>query len=83
MATKFQYPPFEKVPGATRLLVLSPDPSRTDNGIQCRLVPATFDAAYEALSYTWGTPDDLGLNIWVNGFHFPVRQNLYCALTAL
>lgn len=83
MATKFQYLPFEKMPGATRLLVLSPDPSRTDNGIQCRLVPATFDAAYEALSYTWGTPDDLGLKIWVNGFHFPVRQNLYCALTAL
>jgi hypothetical protein len=82
MATMFQYPPLDKVPGAIRLLVLSPDHSRADNGIQCRLVPATLDAAYEALSYTWGTPDDLGLKIWVNDFHFPVRKNLYCALTA-
>jgi hypothetical protein len=83
MASGFQYPQLDKAPGAIRLLVLNPDLSQQDNRIQCKLVTLNLDASYEALSYSWGTPDNLDLKIWVNDFQFPVRKNLYCALTAL
>ena len=77
------HPQLERTPGAIRVLILSPDLHPEDNRIQCTLVTASLDATYEALSYAWGEPDDLGLKIWVNDLQFPVRKNLQCALDAL
>lgn len=83
MASDFHYPRLDKQSGSIRLLALAPKLSVEDNRLQCRLVISNIDATYEALSYMWGASDDLDLTIWVNDFRFPVRKNLYCALTAL
>ena len=68
-----------------RLLVLSPYLHPEDHRIQCRLIIKDLDSSldYEALSYTWGTPDDLGFRVWVNGVHVAVRRNLLAALRVL
>ncbi|PMD34326.1 HET-domain-containing protein, partial [Hyaloscypha variabilis F] len=77
------YPILDRLSGTIRLLVLSQDLHPEDGRLRCRLVVSSIDAKYEALSYSWGTPDSFDLKIWVNDCHFAVRQNLYCALTAL
>jgi hypothetical protein len=38
---------------------------------------------YEALSYTWGEPDEFGHQIWVNDDPMNVRVNLWNALQAI
>ncbi|KAN0114565.1 Heterokaryon incompatibility protein (HET) domain containing protein [Hyaloscypha variabilis] len=83
MGQQFQYPILDRLSGTIRLLVLSQDLHPEDGRLRCRLVVSSIDAKYEALSYSWGTPDSFDLKIWVNDCHFAVRQNLYCALTAL
>ena len=83
MARQFQHPPLDRAPGTIRLLILGHDLHPEDGRLRCKLVASSIHANYEALSYTWGKPDDFGLKIWVNDCHFSVRQNLYCALTAL
>ena len=52
--------------------------------LHCSLVVTSLDdnSEYDALSYTWGDPDDLE-NIYVNSHVFPVRRNLFDALCTL
>ena len=78
MAEKhFYYPRLDRASRSIRLLVLCPDLHPKDNGIQCKLVTAGLDATYEALSYVWGEPDNLGLKIWVNDIQVTIRKNLF------
>lgn len=55
------------------------------NRLQCSLIIKSLDSRHvnEALSYTWGEPDDFSFMIWVNGIQIPVRQNLLLALRVL
>lgn len=66
------------------LLYLSPN-LHEDGHNQCSLVLVSLHTSpsYEALSYTRGDPDDLGLQVKVDGTLFGVRQNLWNALDAL
>ena len=68
-----------------RLLVLLPKPHPEDNRIQCKLLVSSLYSApeYEALSYTWGNPDNFNFRIWVDDVLVPVRRNLLCALRVL
>ena len=68
-----------------RLLHLSSTRHPIDEGIQCKLATVSLNdfPSYEALSYTWGEPDDLSHKIWLNGIRVGVRQNLWDALCAL
>lgn len=52
--------------------------------IECRLraVPLANTGNYEGLSYHW-SGGVLGNNVYVNGVHMPVLQNLWSALLAL
>ena len=79
------YQPLRISSTSIRLLVLCPEPHPEDHRIQCKLVIEDLESSphYEALSYTWGVPDDLNFKIWVNGVHLPVRRNLLTVLRAL
>jgi len=68
-----------------RLLLLSPALPKENQRIQCRLKTVRLDdfPIYEALSYTWGKPDELGHQIWVDGDAINVRANLWHALQAI
>jgi hypothetical protein len=64
-------------------------PGTTGKPILSQLRPAPFGGGpsisignYEALSYTWGSPD-VTYRILVNGISFHIRQNLYWALLKL
>jgi hypothetical protein len=83
----YTYKPLDRSADCIRLLVLdayslssysSPQP------ITCRLVTAKFAdrPKYEALSYTWGSPDNFG-TIIVDGHEMVVGQNLLLALQSL
>ncbi|KAF1953684.1 hypothetical protein CC80DRAFT_419173, partial [Byssothecium circinans] len=52
-----------------------------DAQLECRLERTNVEEAkpYEALSYTWGTPD-FSEEILLNGQSFKVTPNLKCAL---
>jgi hypothetical protein len=52
--------------------------------VRCKLSHVTFGEKpqYEALSYTWGDPNDLE-DIIINGLKIKVRANLYSALRHL
>lgn len=65
----------------TRILHLS---SSREHGITCRLsvIPIDEPPPYEALSYVWGSAEDLEV-ITVDGHAFRVTQNLYAALNSL
>jgi hypothetical protein len=79
------YSQLDRTSRSIRLLILSPHLHPEDNRIQCRLFITSLDEfpSYDALSYTWGQPDELNLKIWVNGVLIPVRRNLLCALRML
>lgn len=64
-----------------RLLLLSSD---TENSIICRrsIVPIDESPPYEALSYVWGSSEDLQV-LTLDGHDFRVTQNLYAALAHL
>jgi Heterokaryon incompatibility protein (HET) len=49
--------------------------------MRCQLIRVAFASKpkYEALSYTWGSPDDL-VTIMIDGHEVEVRENLYRAL---
>ena len=66
-----------------RLMMLLPGPRGTP--IHCRLIHAAFDAnpEYQALSYTWGDPNNGTDTIYVNGRTIQVVRNLYNALQCL
>jgi hypothetical protein len=76
------YSPLDPISRTIRLLLLSPNRSIDDQRIQCSLVETSLDGArpFEALSYTWGMPDDLDLKIYLNGTLVTIRRNLWVAL---
>ena len=81
---KFQYKPLPRTGGvdSIRLIILNPRDEKDDDSIiRCELSHVTFGEKpqYEALSYTWGDPNDLK-DIIVDGFQMKVRANLYSAL---
>ncbi|KAK0099738.1 hypothetical protein ONS95_013368 [Cadophora gregata] len=67
-----------------RLLHIFRSPHPTDGRLQCSLVTHSLNSSikYQALSYTWGQPDNFDFQIWINGILVPVRRNLLCALRA-
>jgi hypothetical protein len=79
------YEPLDCQSRDIRILELLPEPHPVDNRIQCRLAITSLESEpfYEALSYTWGEPDDFGFKVWLNGVLVPVRQNLLCAIRVL
>ncbi|PVH81632.1 HET-domain-containing protein, partial [Cadophora sp. DSE1049] len=86
------FPPYEQPLDTSlrqiRLLDILPEPHPIDGRLQCHftiesLLQDPDDLPYQALSYTWGRPDDFDFKIWLNGILFPVRQNLLCALRVL
>lgn len=79
------YSPLDPTSKTIRLLLLSPNLNANDGRIQCSLVETPLDGArpYEALSYTWGMPDDLELKIYLDSTLITVRRNLWAALCSL
>ncbi|RDW66342.1 hypothetical protein BP6252_09977 [Coleophoma cylindrospora] len=79
------YPEIDKNTRDIRLLVLLPMRQPTDGRIQFNLVTVSLHnpPSYDALSYTWGEPDNLHKRVWVNGVLVEVRENLHDALEAL
>lgn len=65
-----------------RLAILQPAPREAT--IRITLAPATFASRprYEALSYTWGKPEEVS-TIELNGYPVFIRQNLWSALANL
>ena len=82
MEQKFDYQPLDASRPEIRLLDLRM--SEEDDNIQCELLTTSLDQAptYEALSYTWGSPDDK-LPITLCSRSFEVAHNLYGALQHL
>ena len=91
-ASKSVYPrsPYEALNSNAkeiRLFVLLPGTTGKPILSQLRLAPfggwpSIRIGSYEALSYTWGSPD-VTYRILVNGIPFHIRQNLYWALLKL
>jgi hypothetical protein len=82
----FCYSLLDRKSNEIRLLKLGPDLDPEDHRIHCDLSSTTLEKnfrTYEALSYAWGPPDELGLKIWLNGVLAPVRKNLHDALHEL
>jgi hypothetical protein len=79
------YRPLNERSREIRLLVLLPQPHPEDNRIQCNLLVSPLNSApeYEALSYTWGNPDNFNFRVRVDDVLVPVRRNLLCALRVL
>ncbi|KAI9859129.1 MAG: hypothetical protein M1813_007085 [Trichoglossum hirsutum] len=79
----FQYQPLDSKVNTIRLLEL--EPINDQQMLSCRLthMPCLNTPVYEALSYTWGSPDDPISTILLNGMPFTIRKNLYDALLAL
>ncbi|EHK19463.1 uncharacterized protein TRIVIDRAFT_2382, partial [Trichoderma virens Gv29-8] len=81
---EFKYPPLNLDKPAIRLLCLHPGNSGV---ISCRLILAELHqrdtmVSYEALSYTWGSPNPTAI-IYVDGCCLRVTYNLYQALLDL
>jgi hypothetical protein len=79
------HPPLSGV-DSIRLLRLVPHQNETAD-IHCELFNYSFQTSqrthlYEALSYSWGDPDD-NLPIFMNGTRFNVTVNLHAALVRL
>lgn len=75
----YRYEPFDSATGALKLRLIKICPARTADQIpHCTLTVATLsrDLRYRALSYTWGSPDDIA-EIRVDGLVLFVRRNLY------
>jgi hypothetical protein len=82
MATyqNFTYTPLHFLDGDIRILTLLS--GCESSSIRCRLDIASLgdQPIYDALSYMWGEPDQLGRTIIINDKCFPVRANLWLAL---
>ncbi|CZR60698.1 uncharacterized protein PAC_10594 [Phialocephala subalpina] len=78
----FQYEPLDPLVDSIRLLEL--EPADKQQPLSCRLthVPFLKRPVYEALSYTWGSPELIN-NILLNGKPMAIRQNLHDAFLAL
>jgi hypothetical protein len=85
---KFSSKPLPKNVDSIRLIILKPCvkpiEEKDDSVVRCELSHVTFahKPQYEALSYTWGDPNDLK-DIIVDGLQMTVRANLYSALLHL
>src|SRR4051794_10435331 len=71
-------------PGHIRLLFLHPSSTKSDP-LECSLRPVdlqNYTSAYQALSYEWGPPDDVGSTIHITNFyhHRPLQHTLDAAL---
>lgn len=75
----YEYSPLDGIRHEIRLLKIAPRSLSDD--IECNLIHASLDdkPLYEALSYTWGTPDFSNL-ISLDGKDFLVTKNLQAAL---
>lgn len=72
----------------SRIRLITLLPGRLSSQITCliRTVPLLRrrgGCKYDALSYVWGPPDDLAHYIILQGKRFPVRKNLWSALSHL
>lgn len=79
------YQPLDPSRQEIRVLWLHPpaqedDPRRDEIHATLATVSLSQKPAYNALSYTWGAPDDPVHRIWLNGRPFEVRSNLYDCL---
>ena len=65
--------------GEIRLVQI--EPGSFDSPLRCKLLTQSLSLqpAYTALSYVWGDPQRL-VNIRLDGYEFPITQNLNCAL---
>jgi hypothetical protein len=82
---KFPYKPLSRNVDSIRLIILKPRGEKEDASVvRCKLSHVTFGEKpqYEALSYTWGDPNDLK-DIIIDGLEMKVRVNLYSALRDL
>ncbi|KAN0107946.1 Heterokaryon incompatibility protein (HET) domain containing protein [Hyaloscypha variabilis] len=82
--SKFQYKPLDS-PDSIRILLLHPS-SASPAHLHCDLIQTTISACdqdlfehYVALSYVWGSTDDLQ-TILLEGCHFQITRNLSEAL---
>ncbi|TAQ89705.1 hypothetical protein B7494_g1990 [Chlorociboria aeruginascens] len=82
--TAFKYEPLDHsaLRPSIRLVIL--EPGIRESSIRIGLVHKSFGdrPIYEALSYTWGSPDVLKI-IQLNGINVNVRENLWSALVHL
>ncbi|KAK4141305.1 heterokaryon incompatibility protein-domain-containing protein [Dichotomopilus funicola] len=89
MSQDSQYQPLDSSQQEIRILWLLPrtkeDDSTSVSEIQATLTTVSLSQkpAYNALSYTWGAPDDPVHRIRLNGRHFEVRSNLHDCLVHL
>ncbi|KAH6630950.1 heterokaryon incompatibility protein-domain-containing protein [Chaetomium sp. MPI-SDFR-AT-0129] len=89
MSQDSQYQPLDSSQQEIRILWLLPrtkeDDSTSVSEIQATLTTVSLSQkpAYNALSYTWGPPDDPVHRIRLNGRHFEVRSNLHDCLVHL
>ena len=89
MSQSSQYQPLDSSQQEVRLFWLLPstqdDDSTPKPEIQAILTTVSLSQkpAYNALSYTWGAPDDPVHRISLNGLHFDVRSNLHGCLMHL
>jgi hypothetical protein len=76
----FKYDPLDYTRGAIRLLRILPNLSDTGL-IQCEMWHDQVTAAYDCLSYVWGS-DKVQQHIIINGKPFVVQENLWNFLRA-
>jgi hypothetical protein len=78
----FRYEPLDPSVDSIRLLEL--EPAENPQILRCRIIHVPFRnrPKYEALSYTWGSPELTG-TILLNGTPMAIRPNLHDALLAL
>jgi hypothetical protein len=82
----YKYDPLTQKRGRIRILRLFPS-ADIEAAIECELFEAHLDPngpihPYEALSYTWGNPEDTK-PVNLNQRHFQVTTNLHAALSQL
>jgi hypothetical protein len=80
--SSFKYSPLFINRPSIRIAILHP--SLEESAVKVTLARRTFAdrPTYEALSYTWGSPDVMK-GIEINGSRFDVRENLWSALVHL
>jgi hypothetical protein len=82
---KYHYGPLNIHKNGIRLVVLQPP--KEDDILECNIINTTLnvkkesqggldESEYEALSYTWGSPDVLRV-IFIDGQTCSVRENLW------
>lgn len=80
----FRYEPLDLCPTRPSIRLAVLQPGTRDSTVRITLAPTTFAdrPRYEALSYTWGSPDVVK-GVEINEHRFNVRENLWAALLQL